>query len=847
MTPKPPPGFDLPKPPAATPPPPAGFEPVDVPAFRNSASAEEGLQHKSAVPKPSAMLQDQVAKVTGDTAADWIGYAPPVAIMNTWLDAAAEEKVNPEQRNAGTRMLEEYENIHRGAAQGTDPYVQAKDGREELGEAFEDAGGAWMFQTPEGRAELVNPKKHVVLKDQKGKLRAYSRSEQTDDNSGVGGAARLFSMGVLTGPLTGPQRAMRLGTENAGKFTAGQASKAADDYAAFQRQGVPVLSPAFAQAPTQALAKGLSESFFIGAPLQKSIKNTYQGLADATERLATNLGGARTFDEAGRSIQRGLDRTRTAKTHLLEPGVLQQMGIEPNAPFKAADVMSKQAVKRAAAAAPVRAQYDGGLAQTSRGVNIPMARTRSQAMTARRTIDDMGPDEVLAIARAPAQQTSFASKAEALYKLADDKLPALMRSNNTKNSDTFQATNTRNLVRQLGDFEKKTGVPGGVLGRYSAMAEKLDNNQQLQTFRNMRTAVGRDLSNFNYGDVGLDRQQLKAMYAALSRDIEIGYQDLANRAWDQVRLGRMAPDQARMADRALTELKRADAYYSAGMQRMEDFARVAGAETPEAAARRMITAAQEGGGANFGMFRQAMRVLRPEERNDLAALVLREMVKPNPSAAGLAAEAGFSPSSFLTRYNRMDPRMRNLLFPGDHGAALNDIAAITGRLKRVERFENLSGSGRMATNVGGAAAGISMLTSGAWAHLAGLAGGLYGVSYMLSRPQYARWTANYLNMRAVAERSPQQVNAAMLTHVNRLAQMARLDPQLEPIVRAITEELGVQEGTVGHGQEHEDHSGAQGQESQQRESDKPFVGHEGLRGGVGPRYDEYGKLKPGQE
>lgn len=360
-------------------------------------------------------------------------------------------------------------------------------------------------------------------------------------------------------------------------------------------------------------------------------------------------------------------------------------------------------------------------------------------------------------------------------------------------------------------------------GRFAGLAERLQTNVTLPTLRSMRTAVGRELANFSYAETGLDRTQLKTVYRALSRDIELAYQDLANRAHIATRAGhnqanRIGPEAARAADRALYEFRRADRFFRQGIDRMDSFLSVVKADNPEVAARRLTQAALSDGKGDIAMFRNAMAGLRSEERSDFASLIVRQMGAPQASARGIAQEVGFSPNSFATNFQKLDPRARELLFPGEHGRAINDLFRVANRLANVEKFENVSGSGRMQVNVGGALAGMTSVAVGDVLTPLMVGSGGFGLAYLLSRPSLARWSAGYLDLRVRAASAADRASRSQLAaHLNKLGQMAQRDPELGEVYRSLAAENGVIEGQDDKGDPERGvrvQDGKQGAESQ---------------------------------
>jgi hypothetical protein len=453
--------------------------------------------------------------------------------------------------------------------------------------------------------------------------------------------------------------------------------------------------------------------------------------------------------------------------------------------------MSAGAAERAAEADALRtAAGETQQAITSRGVPVPSSRSLEQTITARTTAEDLSDDALTRLVRAPSSDTSFAARQEALYESAWRRIPALFRSNETANPNLIRAINTQNAFRQIENAEQRAGISGGLVGgRFADMATRVRTNTTLASLRQMRTEIGRALSNFGLYDARLDRTQLRQIYSALSRDIEVSVQDLANRTriLAQQRSDPALLATARQADRALYELRRADRYTRLGIERMDQFAKVVGTSNPQQAIGTIVRASMDGTRGNVRMLRTAMAALRPEERNQVTALVLESMGQPRASAGGVVQEVGFSPSTFMTNFRNMLPEARNIVFGPEYAGALNDLARVAGRLDEVMKTTNWSRSGTNAINTGLLLGAGGAVWAGLDAMLAGLAsaGGAGTVAVLFSRPSYVRWVQGYANVLATARMAPRQFGPTLTAHTARLAGMASADPRLVPVLRSL--------------------------------------------------------------
>ena len=602
-----------------------------------------------------------------------------------------------------------------GAGQGTYPEIRKGDGsfaRPLIGEVNVTDDGSAVAYTPDGERVPLNSDKHVIFfDDATGRTLAFSRTSDTEETP-ITSAGRLIMQGMGPGPVAGitPMRATALFSGEPGAartaavdtFTARQANQAAthatrvDDAQAFDRLEIPAFPPAMGDKGTARAARTIEELPIVGRSVKTPRNLTEQGMARTQDELATGLNapgdaeaagrvmarpGQRTLamqedlarragapadaESAGAVLQRGMDRFRNAPISQIDPVTLRQMQVNPTHPVAPSDIMTPNQVRRAATAEPLREAGGGGQAQTHRGVDVPMARTRTQVMgqsstgqvRARVTATDMEDAELQRIVSAPARETSFAAKQEALYEQARRLLPPESRSNGSANPQTVPAVNTRGALRGI-EQQIASQISGqSTLG--GPLAERIMNahagNFPLRDLSAIRTEVGRSLSNFNPMIASLDRGQLRTLYGALSRDIELGLIDVSNRAWNRTRIAGNAPnratiEEARRADAALFAFRRADRFTRAGMGRMERFMQLAGAENPADAARalgRMLNQSS----SNAGSVDVVQSVLRQPEWQQVSAFmvsrwgagqaesIVRDFMRLTPQAQRQIAEA----------------------------------------------------------------------------------------------------------------------------------------------------------------------------------------------------------------
>lgn len=624
-------------------------------------------------------------------------------------------------------------------------------------------------------------------------------AQQAAQEAGFGPTGQAVA-GMVGGMVPGAVQSYRspagpIGTQTGQSMARQRYTEAVADAAAHDNLDIRPFGPSFNQGPVASIGKQLTETPIVGGPLRNNLDETMQDAASAAGRIAQQISPTATAESAGSAVQRGLARMATAGMEDLEPAALQRLNVPTVAAVPRAQVMSAGAAQAAQQAAPIRQQIGANTAQTTRGATVPAARPLSQTLTTRTTPEMLDDAQLARVIRAPAHETSFATRQEALYERAWRMLPARMRSNGTANPNVVAAVNTRQTMGQI-DASIANQI-GGQTTIGGALAERFRNAQTanfpLGDLRAIRTEVGRQLRGQGAmpTENTLNRTQLRQLYGALSRDIETGIETIANRA--AIQAGRTGNQQdvamARQAAGALHAMRTADRYTRQGMERIDRFMQVMDAQSPEAAARRIVQASLDGTKGNIRMARAAANALRPEERSDMGSLIIQEMGRPVASARGIVAEVGWSPQSFVTRWVQMSPEARGLWFTAEHGRAIDDLFRVAHRIANVDALANTSRSGTTAMNMGGALAGIGSLARGDIATPLAIGASSVAASVLMSRPAYTRWMTQYMLLRANVRDGSDRAIAPLLRHVAGLEQMAHRDPALLPVFADIIPEI----------------------------------------------------------
>lgn len=239
----------------------------------------------------------------------------------------------------------------------------------------------------------------------------------------------------------------------------------------------------------------------------------------------------------------------------------------------------------------------------------------------------------------------------------------------------------------------------------------------------LRSQVGKELeSNSLVADV--PRSQWKQLYGSLSQDI-----------------GGAA---ATAGPQATQAWNRANGYTKKGITRLEDLQKLSDSPTPEGAYTSLENSLKTGPTA----YERVRNVVTPATRQKVAATIINDMGSATPGQQG-AAGTDFSPKTFLTNYNKLDPKGRAALFtrlPGgkQHAENLADIAKTAEMIGQGSKvWANPSGTGAALSaratlgTIGAGAIFSPMLAAGT----AGSLVGANGASRLLTNPIFVNWLA----------------------------------------------------------------------------------------------------------
>lgn len=228
------------------------------------------------------------------------------------------------------------------------------------------------------------------------------------------------------------------------------------------------------------------------------------------------------------------------------------------------------------------------------------------------------------------------------------------------------------------------------------------------------------------------------------------------------------------------QLRRTDQMYAAGMNRIQTALQpFADARSGESAYSRITQAAGSTSSADAQKLLSLKRSLAPDEWGDVAANVVNELGKQTAGTAA-AGENGFSVGGFVTNYNKLSPRGRDVLFGSLGGggqrasslrAALDNLASVADDLKRVEKGANTSKSFVNAQAAG--TIGALTIPGAREAMITGL-GSMALTGEAMTNPVVVRWLSR---VGTAARANPQAVHVV----VKQLGSAARTNAALTPL------------------------------------------------------------------
>ena len=237
-----------------------------------------------------------------------------------------------------------------------------------------------------------------------------------------------------------------------------------------------------------------------------------------------------------------------------------------------------------------------------------------------------------------------------------------------------------------------------------------------EAVKKLRTLVGNEISNTNLAST-VPRDKWKALYAALSDD-----------------MGAAAKQAGPDAEAAFS---RANWYTRAGYDRIEStLDRVGGKDTAEKVFQAAVNPSELREGATT--INGVMRSLNPSERNVVTAATIKRLGQATPGNQNADGDA-FSPSTFLTNWNKISDPAKMQLFPDQSVRAGLDAVAQSASLMRngSKTFFNNSGTTASSVQIGATAA--ALLNPVLAVKIGTAIAAANGAARLMAKPEFVRW------------------------------------------------------------------------------------------------------------
>lgn len=157
----------------------------------------------------------------------------------------------------------------------------------------------------------------------------------------------------------------------------------------------------------------------------------------------------------------------------------------------------------------------------------------------------------------------------------------------------------------------------------------------------------------------------------------------------------------------------------------------------ERSAEQVATRLQNMSTGDSANFRRLLSSLPPEESGIIRGSIIQNLGRASSGTQGAAGNT-FSLSTFLTNWDKLPERSRNLLFRGESRAVAEDLATIAEHARATARYGNTSGTGG-ASNVSQAIQHVSGYAAFGTLGMTAIAENLTG--RLLASPRFARWLA----------------------------------------------------------------------------------------------------------
>lgn len=319
--------------------------------------------------------------------------------------------------------------------------------------------------------------------------------------------------------------------------------------------------------------------------------------------------------------------------------------------------------------------------------------------------------------RTPIDVTNTRAAIEKMIPQVDPEMQGALRFELQQLDDMLVKNKTTSMQQKATSILDDTGRPMMVDAPVESMTAT--NTVPYEQFRNWRTNVGRRTD-----QPSIKGGQSKQLYAAITKDLE-GAADNAGVGDDFRKL---------MGDQATAHNDELRMSQGGDIPAMENIA-TKQTETGKSFFMKSL--------ANPDRVELLKRNATPEQWKQFVGDTMEYLGVAKDSAQGAAGDM-VSPNTFLTNWNKMDPRVKNILFDDNIGTrqTLDDLAIVAEAMRHrgnSSNFSNTAGVGMSAAAL--SPAGIPAMAGNIPGAVMG-AGMTYGMIKGLMSQTMARWAAN---------------------------------------------------------------------------------------------------------
>lgn len=310
------------------------------------------------------------------------------------------------------------------------------------------------------------------------------------------------------------------------------------------------------------------------------------------------------------------------------------------------------------------------------------------------------------------------------------------------------------LDARMARLQADPSAPPSLVNEITAFRDNIANGVSVQGLRDARTRLSEGVYDGTLRSSS-DQAAWKEVLGNLSSDIELGLRQAGR-------------------GRAADLFKRADEGWKQRVEHIDEVLQPLvgrdGTKSGEQVLQAIETMTKGGAGGNARLSR-LLGNMSNEEAGQVRGVLIDRLGKATPGAQDAAGEA-FSPSTFLTNWNRMTPQAKASLFSDRQlRKDMNDLAVLADGMKGTRAMENFSNT---AMGVGGnVGAGLYLAANHPVAAILG-AGAQYATGKLMASPGFARILARNAKLKpeVAARRLPEQLGV-LVTREPAIANDAR--------------------------------------------------------------------------